>query len=166
MIIWFDKNMFQKDEHYEEASIEFYITAGEDRKCADHMKVEKCGVHVFYVDAKCSINGNVKSKKNSSSDEGEGKQALKHLESSYGISAYLPCTQDDENGCSPNMIQFQSNPPIDPNHLSLKSSFNSPDFGGSTDREYINFNNGHDKPTIRRCEVSTLMTRMNQSKKD
>ncbi|KAL1072793.1 hypothetical protein V6Z11_D11G177600 [Gossypium hirsutum] len=151
MIIWFGKNMFRKDEHYEEALFEFYITAGEDGKCADHMKVEKCGVHVFYVDAKCSINGNVKSKKNSSSDEEEGKQALKHLESSYGISAYLPCTQDDVNGCSPNMIQFQSNSPIEPNRLSLKSSFNSLDFGGSTDREDINFNNGHDKPTIRRC---------------
>ncbi|KAA3474644.1 TMV resistance protein N-like isoform X1 [Gossypium australe] len=152
MIIWFDKNMFRKDEHYEEALFEFYITAGEDGKCADHVKVEKCGVHVFYVDAKCSINGNVKSKKNSSSDEEEGKQALKHLESSYGISAYLPCTQDDENGCSPNMIRFQSNSPIDPDWLSLKNSFNSLDFGGSTDREDTNFNNGHDKPTLRRCK--------------
>ncbi|PPS05209.1 hypothetical protein GOBAR_AA15457 [Gossypium barbadense] len=151
MIIWFDKNLFRKDKHYEEALFEFYITAGEDGKCADHVKVEKCGVHVFYVDAKYSINGNVKSKKNSSSGEEEGKQALKHLESSYGISAYLPCTQDDENGCSPNMIQFKSNSPIDPNQVSLKSSFNSLDFGGSTDREDISFNNGHDKPTIRRC---------------
>ncbi|KAK8327349.1 hypothetical protein V6Z11_A11G176900 [Gossypium hirsutum] len=151
MIIWFGKNLFRKDKHYEEALFEFYITAGEDGKCADHVKVEKCGVHVFYVDAKYSINGNVKSKKNSSSGEEEGKQALKHLESSYGISAYLPCTQDDENGCSPNMIQFKSNSPIDPNQVSLKSSFNSLDFGGSTDREDISFNNGHDKPTIRRC---------------
>ncbi|XWS75617.1 hypothetical protein CRYUN_Cryun01aG0106500 [Craigia yunnanensis] len=80
MIIWFDKNMFQKDKHYEEASFEFYITAKDDGKRVDHIKVEKCGVHVFYVNAECSTDCNVQYNKNFSSDEEEGKPPLKFLE--------------------------------------------------------------------------------------
>ncbi|XP_039066452.1 disease resistance protein RPV1-like [Hibiscus syriacus] len=150
MIIWFDKNMFQKDQHYKEASFEFYIAAKDDGKRVDHIKVEKCGVHVFYVDAKCSIDCNVRSNKKSSSGEEEGKQALRLLESSYGVSAYLPCTEDDETGCTPNIMQFRPNSPTDLNWLSTKRSFNNLEFGGSSHQEDINFNNDHDNLTLRR----------------
>ncbi|KAL4353066.1 hypothetical protein GQ457_06G026810 [Hibiscus cannabinus] len=150
MIIWFDKNMFQKDQHYKEASFEFYITAKDDGRRVDHIKVEKCGVHVFYVDAECSIDCNVKSNKKSSHGEEERKQALRHLESSYGISADLPCSDDDETGCNPNMMQFQPKSPTDPNWHSMRSSFNNLDFGGSSHQEDISFNNDHDNLTLRR----------------
>ncbi|XP_022771864.1 disease resistance protein RPS6-like [Durio zibethinus] len=146
MIIWFDKNMFQKDKHYEEASFEFYITAKDDGRRVDHIKVEKCGVHVFYVDAECYTECNVESNKNFSSSEEKRKPPLQFLESSYGISACLPRTQDDVDRCNPKMIQRQPNSPIHSNWLSIKGS--SLNFGRLIHQESVNFDNGHDDPTI------------------
>ncbi|XWS36871.1 hypothetical protein CRYUN_Cryun20dG0122400 [Craigia yunnanensis] len=50
LIIWFDDEMLQKDKHYEEASFDFYIRGHSNEGRYDHIKVEKCGVHIFYVD--------------------------------------------------------------------------------------------------------------------
>ncbi|XVF71337.1 hypothetical protein PTKIN_Ptkin12aG0029100 [Pterospermum kingtungense] len=154
MIIWFDKNMFLKDEHYEEASFEFYITAKDDGRRVDHIKVEKCGVHVFYVDAECSIDCSVECNENLSSGEEEGKPLLRLLESSYGSSACLPCNQDEDR-CNPNTTQFRCNSPIHSYRISTKRSFSDIDFGRSIHQEDINFHIGHDIPTITKRHKSS-----------
>ncbi|XVE72256.1 hypothetical protein DITRI_Ditri11bG0025100 [Diplodiscus trichospermus] len=145
MIIWFDKNMFQKDKHYDEASFQFYITAKDDGRRVDHIKVEKCSVHVFYVDAVCSTDCNNYSSRNFSPGEEEGKPLLRFLTDGCGISASVPCNQDDDR-CNPNMFHFQAKSPLHPNQLSRKGSFSNLDFGRFIHQEDINFDIGRDDP--------------------
>ncbi|XVE78604.1 hypothetical protein DITRI_Ditri13aG0159500 [Diplodiscus trichospermus] len=52
VFIWFDEDMLQEDKNYEEASFKFYIEGYSKNEEIDHIKVKKCGVHIFYADAK------------------------------------------------------------------------------------------------------------------
>ncbi|XP_022727906.1 inactive disease resistance protein RPS4-like [Durio zibethinus] len=51
VFIWFDDNMLQEDENYEEASFKFYIEGHSNNGRFDRFKVKKCGVHIFYGNA-------------------------------------------------------------------------------------------------------------------
>ncbi|XP_052876341.1 disease resistance-like protein DSC1 [Gossypium arboreum] len=77
-------DMVIEDKNYEEASFKFYIghfgfrTAGEE-----YIKVERCGVHVFYVDKKSDTDATEKrvagNKRSFSHDREEGDGGLKRL---------------------------------------------------------------------------------------
>ncbi|XWS75618.1 hypothetical protein CRYUN_Cryun01aG0106600 [Craigia yunnanensis] len=121
MLIYFDSNMLCEDKQYEEAAFRFYFTDYLDENPLDDYKVEKCGVHVFYVDAKSSDDCNVKSSKRFSSAEEGVELALERLEPSSG--SHLSLIQDDANSCDLDMIK--PNSPVDPNWLSLKCGVNS-----------------------------------------
>ncbi|TYI62975.1 hypothetical protein E1A91_D10G287200v1 [Gossypium mustelinum] len=45
-------DMVKEDKNYEDATFEFCIRYCEDLEGVDYIKVERCGVHVFYMDAK------------------------------------------------------------------------------------------------------------------
>lgn len=47
VFIWFNDDMLQKDENYEEASFEFYLRGWQFKQ----FKVKKCGVYIFYADS-------------------------------------------------------------------------------------------------------------------
>ncbi|XWS75624.1 hypothetical protein CRYUN_Cryun01aG0107100 [Craigia yunnanensis] len=121
MLILFSGDMLHEDKQYEEASFRFYFTDYLDENPLDDFKVEKSGVHVFYVDAKSSDDCNVKSSKRFSSAEEGVELALERLEPSSG--SHLSLIQDDANSCDPDMIK--PNSPVDPNWLSLKCSVNN-----------------------------------------
>ncbi|KAB2010819.1 hypothetical protein ES319_D10G269800v1 [Gossypium barbadense] len=72
-------DMVEEDKNYEEASFKFYIIDNDDEvnEEEDYNKVERCGVHVFYVDAtEKRVAGN---KRSFSHDGEEGDGGLKRL---------------------------------------------------------------------------------------
>ncbi|OMP03039.1 Leucine rich repeat 4 [Corchorus olitorius] len=54
VLVLYDSDMLQEAKDYEEASFEFSIGDDYDKISLDDIKVEKCGVHVFYVDGDSS----------------------------------------------------------------------------------------------------------------
>ncbi|KAK8671940.1 hypothetical protein V6N13_038521 [Hibiscus sabdariffa] len=63
------QDMITMDKDYEEASFQFYITSSDGVE----IEVEKCGVHVFYVDAESYIISDVMvSNQNFDSQQGDG----------------------------------------------------------------------------------------------
>ncbi|MFQ6666979.1 hypothetical protein Gotur_033154 [Gossypium turneri] len=80
-------DMVIEDKNYEEATFEFYIKNfhfDEDNDGGEkHIKVERCGVHVFYVDAKSDTDATEKrvagNKRSFSHDGEEGDGGLKRL---------------------------------------------------------------------------------------
>ncbi|KHG17399.1 putative WRKY transcription factor 16 -like protein [Gossypium arboreum] len=67
-------NMVVEDENYEEASFEFKIRyiifdEEEDLLMFKRIEVERCGVHVFYVDAESNADSNVESSENPNLNE-------------------------------------------------------------------------------------------------
>ncbi|TYI62983.1 hypothetical protein E1A91_D10G287800v1 [Gossypium mustelinum] len=72
-------DMVEEDKNYEEALFKFYIIDNDDEvnEEEDYNKVERCGVHVFYVDAtEKRVAGN---KRSFSHDGEEGDGGLKRL---------------------------------------------------------------------------------------
>ncbi|XVF20887.1 hypothetical protein REPUB_Repub12eG0042200 [Reevesia pubescens] len=141
VLILYDSDMVQEEKHFEEASFKFSIRDDYNKIPLDHIKVEKCGVHVFYVDAERSNHPMIESRGNSGSDEEGIEPSLENIESSSASGVHLSIIQDEENSCDPDMIQ--PNSPVDPNSLSLKSDASSPHFGGSI-TEDGNIMNGND----------------------
>ncbi|KAK8671938.1 hypothetical protein V6N13_038519 [Hibiscus sabdariffa] len=69
VMILFSRDMITIDKDYEEASFQFYITSSDGVE----IEVEKCGVHVFYVDAESYIISDVMvSNQNFDSQQGDG----------------------------------------------------------------------------------------------
>ncbi|XP_039035979.1 disease resistance-like protein DSC1 [Hibiscus syriacus] len=72
VLILFSKDFVKEDKNYEEASFEFHIKncdyGGEEVKL-DDVKVEKCGIHVFYIDAESFADSAVKSEEMLNFDE-------------------------------------------------------------------------------------------------
>ncbi|KAK5795595.1 hypothetical protein PVK06_036865 [Gossypium arboreum] len=72
-------NMVDEDKNYEEASFEFkirYLIFDEEEDCEveyllmfKRIEVERCGVHVFYVDAESNADSNVESSENPNLNE-------------------------------------------------------------------------------------------------
>ncbi|PPD67784.1 hypothetical protein GOBAR_DD35339 [Gossypium barbadense] len=65
VLILFQKDMIKEDKNYEEATFEFYIRSYSyneegEKICLHDFKVKKCGVHVFYVDAKSDADATEK----------------------------------------------------------------------------------------------------------
>ncbi|MFQ6647148.1 hypothetical protein Gotur_019589, partial [Gossypium turneri] len=71
-------DMVIEDKNYEEASFKFYIRGGEE-----YIKVERCGVHVIYVDAESDTDATERrhagNKRSFSHDGEEGDGGLKRL---------------------------------------------------------------------------------------
>ncbi|XP_016722973.2 inactive disease resistance protein RPS4-like [Gossypium hirsutum] len=77
-------DMVIEDKNYEEASFKFYIRPlGLGRGGEEYIKVERCGVHVFYVDKKSDSDATEKrvagNKRSFSHDGEEGDGGLKRL---------------------------------------------------------------------------------------
>ncbi|KAK8277658.1 hypothetical protein V6Z12_D10G285800 [Gossypium hirsutum] len=88
VLILFQKDMIKEDKNYEEATFEFYIRSYSyneegEKICLHDFKVKKCGVHVFYVDAKSDADATEKrvagNKRSFSHDGEEGDGGLKRL---------------------------------------------------------------------------------------
>ncbi|KAE8694846.1 hypothetical protein F3Y22_tig00110770pilonHSYRG00069 [Hibiscus syriacus] len=67
-LILFNEDMIVADNDYEEASFEFYISSSRGTE----IKVEKCGVRVFYVDAESYTINDVVGNQDLDSEEGDG----------------------------------------------------------------------------------------------
>ncbi|XWS30848.1 hypothetical protein CRYUN_Cryun23aG0026300 [Craigia yunnanensis] len=137
-------NETSRNKHFDEASFEFYVEATDFKWNNEHIKVRKCGVDVFYVDAARSNDKEDEFSTNYRSDgEAVVDPTLETLESSRH--ANLSFTQDEENRCDASMMERNS--AVDPNWLSLKCDVNNKDFEGSMKEEDANDEEGLDDPT-------------------
>ncbi|XP_022721146.1 protein SUPPRESSOR OF npr1-1, CONSTITUTIVE 1-like isoform X2 [Durio zibethinus] len=133
-----------RNKHFDEASFEFHVEATDFEWNKEHIKVQKCGVNVFYVDAVRSNDKGVESRRNYRSDGEEAVDpTIETLESSCHVN--LSFGQDEENRCDASMMEPTST--IGPNQLSLKRNVNNRDFERSMMEEDASDEEGHDDPT-------------------
>ncbi|KAE8717739.1 hypothetical protein F3Y22_tig00110021pilonHSYRG00015 [Hibiscus syriacus] len=69
MLVLFSDDLVKKDLDNEEASFEFYIKYVDLSGEEENIKVEKCGVHVFYVNAESNADSDVESSEKLNFDE-------------------------------------------------------------------------------------------------